>query len=165
MKKMTVKLPPLHHVGIVVADLEAAAEDYRRRWGVETVDVAEMTFSGVTYEGREIAALTATYGFVRTGASEIEFIQPGSRPSPYADFLERNGGDGLHHLAYVVERAEPYLEQLAEAGAALEILLDAPLGAGRGRFIYVDGVAHGPAVELIELSEGQREDMAERNAF
>jgi methylmalonyl-CoA/ethylmalonyl-CoA epimerase len=161
---MTVKLPPLHHVGIVVADIEAAAEDYRRRWGVETVDVTEMTFTGVTYEGREIA-LTATYGFVRTGASEIEFIQPGSSPSPYADFLDRNGGDGVHHIAYVVERAEPYLEQLAEAGARPRIVVDAPLGDDGGRFVYVDAVAHGPVVELIELSEAQREEMAERNAF
>lgn len=160
---MTVKLPPLHHVGIVVADMEAAADDYRRRWGVETVDVTEMTFPGVTYEGREIA-LTATYGFVRTGASEIEFIQPGSTPSPYADFLDRNGGDGVHHLAYVVERAEAYLEQLAEAGAP-DVLLDAPLGDDGGRFVYVDGAAHGPVVELIALSETQLEEMAERNAF
>jgi methylmalonyl-CoA/ethylmalonyl-CoA epimerase len=161
---MTVKMPPLLHVGIVVADLEAAAEDYRRRWGVETVDVTEWTFPGATYGDREIA-LTATYGFVRTGASEIEFIQPGSTPSPYADFLEQNGGDGVHHLAYVVEAIEPYLEQLAEAGAAPKILLDASLGDDGGRFVYVDGAAHGPAVELIELSEAQREEMAERDSF
>jgi catechol 2,3-dioxygenase-like lactoylglutathione lyase family enzyme len=162
---MTTKLPALLHVGIVVADIEVASQDYRRRWGVETENVAEMTFSGVTYEGREIGALTATYGFVRTGASEIEFIQPGSRPSPYADFLDRNGGDGVHHLAYVVERADAYLEQLSEAGAPPKVVLDAPLGAAGGRFVYVDGAAHGPMVELIELSEAQREEMAERNAF
>jgi len=161
---MTLKLPPLLHVGIVVADLEAAAQDYRRRWGVETESVMEMTFPGAGYEGAEIA-LTATYGFVRTGASEIEFIQSGSTPSPYADFLEQNGGDGVHHLAYMVEAIEPYLEQLAEAGTVPRILLDASLGDDGGRFVYVDGAAHGPVVELIELSATQREEMAERNAF
>jgi methylmalonyl-CoA/ethylmalonyl-CoA epimerase len=161
---MTVKLPGLHHVGIVVADLEAAAQDYRRRWGLATEEVAEMTFAGALYEGARIA-LNATYGFVRSGASEVELIEPGSGPSPYADFLDDNGGDGIHHLAYMVDRIEPYLAQLADAGASPEIILDASLSPDGGRFVYVDGAAHGPVVELIELSEAQLEEMAERNAF
>lgn len=147
-------LPPLWHIGIVVADIETAAADFERRWGVATEDLIEMSFAGATYRG-EKTTLTAIYGFIRSGGSEIELIQPVSTPSPYADFLAANGGDGAHHIAYVVDAIDPYLAQLAAAGQAPEVVLDAPVTADQGgRFAYVEGVAHGPAVELVELPEG-----------
>jgi catechol 2,3-dioxygenase-like lactoylglutathione lyase family enzyme len=156
---MPPELPPLAHVGLVVPDLAAAAANFERRWGARTERVAEMTFEGASYLGGE-TELSARYGFIATGGSELELIEPLSRPSPYADFLDADGGQGIHHLAYVVEAIDPHLERLCLADGHAEILLDAPI-AGGGRFVYVGGAAPGTVVELIELSEQLRLQMVE----
>ena len=155
---MRVSLPALTHVGLVVADLDAAAADFRRQWGTAIDHVVELTHHGAIYRGAEID-LTARYGFIRTGGSDVELIEPISTPSPYADFLSSNGGDGVHHLAYFVDAIDPYLEQLAEHRASAVLQLDAPLGEGE-RFVYVEGASHGPAVELIQVSQATLERMA-----
>lgn len=153
---MTLTLPPLHHIGLVVASFDRAADDFRRRWGVQTDDVMELDHADAVYRGTP-TSVAARYGFIRTGASEIELIEPLSSPSPYADFLEHNG-DGIHHLAYVVDAVDPFLGQLADSERPPVIELDAPL-AGGGRFVYVAGAAHGPSVELIEVTEQMRRQM------
>jgi catechol 2,3-dioxygenase-like lactoylglutathione lyase family enzyme len=145
---MDLKLPPMLHVGIVVADMEKAAADYERLWGVETEGIVELEGTAATYRGEPIT-LSARYGFIRSGASEIEFIEPLSEPSPYSDFLRANGGDGIHHLAYLVDDIDPYLEHF---GAEAELLLDAAMPGDGGRFVYVDGVAHGATIELIQMA-------------
>lgn len=142
-------LPPLFHVGIVVADMERASADFERRWNVPTEHVIELAAPGALYRGR-IIDLVARYGFLRTGASEIELIQPVSAESPYRDFLAEHG-EGMHHLAYTVDRIQPYLDRLEEHGE-LDVVLDAALPGG-GRFVYLDGVAHGAVVELIQTAD------------
>jgi methylmalonyl-CoA/ethylmalonyl-CoA epimerase len=141
---MPVSLPALLHVGIVVADMAAASAEFERRWNAPTVDVMDLTAEDATYQG-ETVTFTARYGFIRTGGSEVELIQPIDGPSPYVDFL-KDHGDGPHHLAYVVEDTDAYLAQLGNP----TLLLDAPL-APDGRFVYVEGQAPGLAIELIQI--------------
>jgi methylmalonyl-CoA/ethylmalonyl-CoA epimerase len=100
------------------------------------------------------AATSARYGFISTGASQIELIQPLATPSPYTEFLEANG-DGVHHIAYVVDDIDPYLEHLREAGETVDLGFTTSFtfpGLGSGRFVYIDGLMHGPVTELIELT-------------
>jgi methylmalonyl-CoA/ethylmalonyl-CoA epimerase len=151
---MPFALPPLAHVGIVVADLERAAADYERRWGVTTEPVQDMDLADARLHGQQ-ARTSARYGFISTGASQIELIQPLAAPSPYTEFLEANGGDGVHHLAYIVDGIDPFLEHLQEVGETVEVGFTTSFtfpGLGSGRFTYIDGVMHGPVVELIELT-------------
>ncbi len=146
---MPLSLPPLHHVGVVVEDIAAAAADYERRWNVTAGPVHDLTFPDAHLHGRR-ADLSARYSFVDTGASQIELIQPvSSEASPYTKFLEANGGDGVHHLAYFVDSIDGYLEQLRAVGEPVDLVLDAEVPGG-GRFVYLDGLAHGPVIELIE---------------
>ena len=76
---MPFALPPLAHVGIVVADLERAAADYERRWGVTTEQVQDLALDDARLHGKQAGA-SARYGFISTGASQIELIQPLSAP-------------------------------------------------------------------------------------
>jgi catechol 2,3-dioxygenase-like lactoylglutathione lyase family enzyme len=155
-------LPALLHVGFVVPDFNVAAADYQRLWGLDTVDIVDSTFENALYRGTTIT-LTARYGFIRSGTSELELIQPLSSPSPYADFLETNGGEGMHHLAYIVDKIEPYLRQIeATTRQTPDTLLSAPL-PGDGRFTYIQGAAHGTIIELIELSQQVRARMPRRS--
>ena len=151
---MPVALPPLAHVGIVVADLDRAAADYERRWGVTTEQVQDLALADARLHGKQAGA-SARYGFISTGASQIELIQPLSAPSPYTEFLKANGGDGVHHLAYIVDGIDPFLEHLREVGETVDVGFTTSFtfpGIGSGRFVYIDGLMHGPATELIELT-------------
>ena len=151
---MPFALPPLAHVGIVVPDLERAAADYERRWGVTTDQVVDIALDDARLRGTP-AATSARYGLISTGASQIELIQPLETPSPYTEFLEANGGEGVHHLAYVVDDIDRYIEHLRDAGETVDVSFATSAtfpGWGSGRFTYVDGLMHGPAIELIELA-------------
>ena len=152
---MSIVLPPLAHVGIVVSDLERAAADYERRWGVKTEPVADMSLNDARLRGKP-ARTSARYGFIDTGASQIELIQPLEAPSPYTEFLEANGGDGVHHLAYIVDDIAAFLEPLQEFGEPVDVEFTTSFafpGIGSGRFTYINGLMHGPVLELIELTE------------
>ena len=148
---MPFTLPPLAHVGIVVADLERAAADYERRWGVTTEQVQDLALDDARLHGKPAGA-SARFGFISTGASQIELIQPLSAPSPYTEFLTANGGDGVHHLAYIVDGIDPFLEHLREVGETVDVGFTTSFtypGIGSGRWVYIDGLMHGPLIELI----------------
>lgn len=102
---------------------------------------------GARFHGQEVSC-SARYGFISTGASEIELIQPLTGRSPYTEFLEADG-EGVHHLAYAAESADRHLAVLREAGEDPDVVFDGAV-ADRARFVYPDGLAHGPVVELIE---------------
>ena len=151
---MPFALPPLAHVGTPVADLERAAADYERRWGVTTEQVQDLALDDARLHGKQAAA-SARYGFISTGASQIELIQPLTAPSPYTEFLKANGGDGVHHLAYIVDGIDPFLEHLREVGDTVDVDFTTSFtypGIGSGRFVYIDGLMHGPLTELIEIT-------------
>lgn len=145
-----IDLPPFLHVGIVVLDLEAAAANFQRRWGARVTEIADVTLPHALYHGRP-ARISFKRGLISSGSSQIELTQPLSG-SPFADFLNERKGDGVHHLAYVVDDIDPYLERLNPTGA--ELVLDAPIPADGGRVVFVDGFAHGPSIELIQRTHG-----------
>jgi methylmalonyl-CoA/ethylmalonyl-CoA epimerase len=141
-------LPALYHVGIVVRDMAAASADFEARWGVTTERVFELDAPRAVFRGAE-SRLRARYGFIATGASEIELIEPlDDGPNPYTEFLAEHG-EGVHHLAYIVDSIDAHLSRLPVADR-IGVILDAALPMG-GRFTYVEGAAYGPVVELIEL--------------
>lgn len=148
---MPLTLPPLFHVGIVVSDFDRAVADYERRWALKVERITDLSFTAAQFHEEEVAC-SARYGFINTGASEIELIQPLAGRSPYTEFLEANG-EGVHHLAYLVGHINDHLDALREAGEDPRVVFDAAIG-DQARFVYLDGLAHGPVVELIE-STGQ----------
>ncbi|WP_399896944.1 VOC family protein [Streptomyces sp. BBFR51] len=79
-----------------------------------------------------------------------ELIQPLDGRSPYTEFLDLHG-EGVHHLAYVVGSIDQFLEALRATGEAGRVTFEATI-AGQTRFVYLDGLAHGPAIELIETT-------------
>lgn len=142
---MSITLPALHLVGIVVADVEAAALDHERRWGVTAGPIVDLSFSQALLSGVP-TDVSARYRFIDTGASQIELIEPTSQPSPYDELLSVGG---VHHLAYFVDRIDVYLDHLRGLGEEVEVAFDASVADGT-RFVYLKGLAHEPAIELIE---------------
>jgi len=102
-------LTRIHHVGVAVADLDAAVALYVNALGAELVhrQVNEK-------EGLEAA-------FLRTGDSEVELMSATRPDSPVGKFLAKRG-PGLHHVAYGVTDIG---KALADARAAGLELVDA----------------------------------------
>jgi methylmalonyl-CoA/ethylmalonyl-CoA epimerase len=95
----------LHHVGLVVADLDAAVARY-----------AALGFTdGERFPMAEQGVLVVTY---RLGAGFLELIQPTDPNGAIARFMAKRG-EGLHHVAYRVSDLQSTLDRLAAAGVRL----------------------------------------------
>ncbi|WP_160311005.1 VOC family protein [Streptomyces sp. 150FB] len=142
-----ISLPPLFHVGIIVEDFDRVVADYEKRWGVSTEQITDLEFptAKLHREGRPLCPLRLH----KDGIFGDRLIQPLGGRSPYTEFLDLHG-EGVHHLAYVVGSIDQHLESLRATGEGAPVTFKASI-AGRTRFLYLDGLAHGPAIELIEV--------------
>ncbi len=127
----------IHHIAIVVRDLEAALSFYRDVLGLEMTERRV-----VPQEGVEIAFLPA-------GEGEIELLRPLDDESGVARFLEKRG-EGLHHICLRVDDIAAAMERLRAAGATL--LSDEPrVGADGTRYVFIHPKsAYGVLLELYE---------------
>jgi methylmalonyl-CoA epimerase len=130
----------IHHVAIVVHDLDQALAFYRDALGLEMADRRQ-----VLEEGVEIA-------FLPTGEAEIELLQPLSEEGGVARFLKKRG-EGLHHICLVVDDIDTAMGRLEAAGT--QVLSEEPqVGADGTRYVFVHPKsAHGVLIELYETSE------------
>jgi methylmalonyl-CoA/ethylmalonyl-CoA epimerase len=128
-------LPRIAHVGIAVADLEAALAFYKDVLGIvpqppETVD------------GATIVALPI-------GGSEVELLAPVHADTPIGKFLAKRG-PGIHHICYRVADLDAALEACRAAGYRL--VDEVPrTGAAGHRIAFVHPKA--TAGILLELTD------------
>ena len=114
----------LNHVAIAVADLEAAAAQYRRL-GARVSEPAPQPEHGVTTV------------FIELANTKVELLHPLGEASPIAGFLERNPSGGIHHLCFEVDDIEAARRRLQEQGVRV-------LGDGRTKI-----GAHGKPVLFL----------------
>ena len=96
----------IHHVGVVVANLDEAVETYSRLFGGELERREWLEQDGV-----EVAAM-------RVGDGLVELVAPVGDDTSVGRFLEKRG-PGMHHVAYAVDDVAGELESLTGAGAQL----------------------------------------------
>ena len=86
----------LHHVGLVVADLDSAITNYQALgFGAEDrFDVPEQ-------------GIQAAFFPLAQGA--VELIQPTDPEGAIGRFMAKRG-EGFHHVAYAVDALEPHIE-------------------------------------------------------
>jgi methylmalonyl-CoA epimerase len=130
----------IHHVAIVVRDLDQALAFYRDALGLKVADRRQ-----VPEEGVEIA-------FLPTGEAEIELLQPLTQEGGVARFLEKRG-EGLHHICLALDDISTAMGRLEDAGA--RVLSEEPqVGADGTRYVFVHPKsAHGVLIELYEPPE------------
>jgi methylmalonyl-CoA/ethylmalonyl-CoA epimerase len=128
--------PVLHHVAVVVADLEEALARYRI-----------LGFSGG--ERFVLAEQAVEVATLRSGTGWIELIRPTDPDGPIARYLAKRG-EGVHHVAYAVPDLRASLNELAAAGIRL---IDATprIGAHGWRiaFVHPESCA-GVLTELVQ---------------
>ncbi|MFC1683640.1 methylmalonyl-CoA epimerase [Candidatus Zixiibacteriota bacterium] len=131
-------LKKLEHIGIAVADLDAAVGMYRDALGLEPDQVLE-----VPERGMKIA-------FFTIGEIQLELLASSRQGSDIGNFLEKRG-PGMHHLAFLVDDVAAALENLKEKGVRL--IDEEPKRGGRGNKIaFLHPKATGGV--LVELCEG-----------
>lgn len=127
----------LHHIGIIVNDLDTAVEHYRQLgFG------AEERFHAPD-QGVDIATF-------RAGPGYVELISPVVEEGGLVRFLESRG-ESVHHVAYQVSDIRHALEQLERDG--FELIDETPRrGAHDWLVAFVHPKScHGVLTELVEV--------------
>lgn len=107
-------LPELGHIGVVVRDVERAAEYYTSTFGIGPFKIFDYRFENGTLYGRP-ASFKLKLGFARMGQVMFELIQVLEGETIYKEFLDKKG-EGLHHLGFYVSDIDERLEAFARKG-------------------------------------------------
>jgi methylmalonyl-CoA/ethylmalonyl-CoA epimerase len=140
---MTSLLTRIDHVGIAVADLDAAIEFYGRTFGLTVVHEEVNERQGV----REAMLAVGESG------SCIQLLAPLTETSTIAKFLDKSG-PGIQQIAYGVDDIEAASAQLRAAGVRL-LFENAQVGtAGSLTNFCHPKDCGGVLVELVQASPG-----------
>jgi methylmalonyl-CoA epimerase len=130
----------VHHVAVVVRNLETALGFYRDRLGLPLELVLPIESDGVRI------------GFLAVGESKIELVEPTDPTTGVARFLDSRG-EGFHHVCLEVADIAAELDRLA--GAGVELIDRAPRRGAEGPVAFIHPRSgHGVLVELIEAPGG-----------
>ena len=127
----------IDHIGVAVADLDAAIDLYRERFGM-----AEQHRETVEQQGVEAVLL-------EIGEGHVELLRPLDADTAVGKFLASRG-PGLHHVAYQTADIDAALDQVRAAG--LELIDEQPRVGIRGsRVAFLHPKAtNGVLTELVE---------------
>ena len=129
----------IDHVGIAVADLDAAIAFYRDTFGILSVHEEVNSEQGVREAMLEVG----------DGTSRIQLLAPLNDSSTIAKFLDRRG-PGLQQLAWTVDDVDAVCAELRAKG--LRLLFDEPkrgTAGSRVNFVHPKD-AGGVLIELVE---------------
>jgi methylmalonyl-CoA/ethylmalonyl-CoA epimerase len=131
----------IDHVGVAVADLDAAIDFYARTFGMTCVHVE-------TNEEQGVREAMLSVGPDPSGGC-IQLLAPLSESSTIAKFLDRNG-PGVQQVAYTVADVDVACAALRDRG--IRLLYDKPRrGTSDSRINFVHPKdAGGVLVELVE---------------
>jgi methylmalonyl-CoA epimerase len=147
MKRAARQVPPtirglgrVHHVAVVVAEMEQALALWRDTLGLEPEVVQRIEPDRV-----DIA-------FLPVGESRIELVRPTDDTTGVARFLA-DKGEGFHHICFEVPNLAEALLRLEIDG--IELIDTAPRRGAEGPVAFLHPRScHGVLVELIEARGG-----------
>ena len=113
----------INHIGIAVRSIDALKPFYQSTLGA--------IFEGI----EEVPSQKVRVAFFRIGEARLELLEPTSPASTVATFLEKRG-EGLHHVAFTVEKIEARIAELKQSG--LQMIDDTPRsGAHHMRIAFI----------------------------
>ena len=131
-----VRASAVHHVGLAVADIDAAAAWFARVFGLERLTDWSIGDMRLTLLG--------------AGSVRVElFAQPGAAPGPDESIpvMEHFARRGWKHLALTVADVDAAVERLR--GEGVEIIADPALSDAGFRYAFLRG-PDGVPIELVE---------------
>jgi methylmalonyl-CoA epimerase len=134
------RLGKIHHIAVVVRDMDAALGFWRDMLGLELETVMPIPSDRV-----EIA-------FLPIGEVKVELVRPTDDTTGVARFLEAKG-EGFHHVCFEVSNIEEALTRLELDGIQLIDSVARKGAEGPVAFLHPKS-CHGVLVELIEAPGG-----------
>ena len=137
----------LHHIGMVVRDLDKSVEYYQSMGQVEKVSTL------LTAEGKSAKLLGK---FLRVGSLNIELWQPIRGATVQQEFLDTRG-EGINHLAYIIDDYEKEYVDLVENRGIRLVFGSKPPFSGSGQTGYFDTRedGHNTLLELMAIPPGR----------
>jgi methylmalonyl-CoA/ethylmalonyl-CoA epimerase len=138
----TALITAVDHVGIAVADLDAAIKWYHDHLGM-------IVLHEEVNEGQGVREAMLSVRGAPVGSAQIQLMSPLDENSPIAKFLDKRG-PGLQQLAYRVSDIDALTERLRDQG--IRLLYDASRrGTANSRINFIHPKdAGGVLVELVE---------------
>jgi len=128
----------LSHVSIVVPNLQTAARELEKKYGLKIGEIRVNEQQGVRM------------AYVDLGNAKIELMEPSRPDSPVAKFLERNPRGGIHHFSLQVNSIQASIVELEHNGARV-------LGDGMQKNVHGERIAFVHPQDflgaLVELEE------------
>ena len=137
------KVTHIDHVGIAVADLDAAIAFYEKAYGMRCAHVEVNEEQGVREAMMEVG----------DSGSYIQLLSPLNPDTTIGKFLDKNG-PGIQQMAYRVDDLDAVSEHLRSEG--LRLLYEEPrtgTAGSRVNFVHPKS-AGGVLVELVEPGPG-----------
>ncbi len=126
----------IHHVAIVVHNLDEAIRTYQDQLGLTVSQRLHMPDQEVMI------------AFLPVGDEAIELISPTTTTSGVAKYLAKRG-EGLHHICLEVPDVQASLEELAARD--VQLINQEPIQAAEGLGFFVHPKAtHGVLIEFLQ---------------
>ena len=131
------KIIKVDHIGVAVNSIDAALKFFKDTLGLKL-------------EGSEtVAEQKVTTSFLPVGDTEVELLQSTAPDGPIAGFIEKKG-EGVQHVAFLVDNIEEALKELEAKG--IRLIDKVPrMGAGGKKIAFVHPKdTYGVLVELCQ---------------
>ena len=128
----------LHHVGIVVNNIQESLGELKKYLNFETTSAI-----------MPVGSQKVNICLLKIGNPFLELIEPASPDSAISEFAKSGGG--IHHLCFEVKNIELELESLAKKGAT--ILVNPVKGFDERRIAFVDLNTKNTKCGLVEILE------------
>ena len=125
------------HIGVAVNSIEASLKFFANTLGLKLA-------------GQEtVAEQKVTTAFLPVGDTEVELLQSTAPDGPIAGFIEKKG-EGVQHVAFLVDNIEEALKELEAKG--IRLIDKVPrMGAGGKKIAFVHPKdTYGVLVELCQ---------------
>jgi len=96
----------IEHIGIAVKDLNSSIAIYQKLLNTDC------------YKTEQVASEFVNTAFFKTGENKVELLQATNPESAIAKFIEKRG-EGIHHIAFLVDDILAEMERLHQEGFVL----------------------------------------------
>ena len=96
----------IEHIGIAVKNLTNSIDIYQRLLDTDC------------YKTEQVASEQVSTAFFKTGENKVELLEATSPDSAIAKFIEKKG-EGIHHVAFLVDDIIEEMERLRNEGFVL----------------------------------------------